>query len=311
MDIKSAKISNHARDFFNPENSMVEIKGQRGVICLANGINVPKAEGQSMPSKVTRILIESFMKRPSLGTEAMDAIFKLSNNGVLVTQSPQYPSFASASGVFVLKNKFVFATAGDNVIFHFVDGMIKTVFSGGEDSVSLGNTRFASPKVSEQMTFSRGTNTFLICSRKFAESFSEQTLEEALARATRTTQNGKAQVTEVDCDRWLKELWDMIKNLDDREEYSAVAASFPEKKKPKKGLIIGIIIGAVILIGVAAFFIMGTIRRSNAQPPEPPKQESMTEPLYAPGEWNATPPTGPRGETAPVPEAPPTKPAQN
>ncbi len=308
MDISSAKISNHADNLRDPENAKVEIKGQRGVICLVNGINVPKTEGHSMPSKVTRILIESFMKRPSLGTEAMDAIYKLANNGVLVTQSPRYPSFASAGSVFFLKNKFVFSCAGDNVIFHFVDGMIKEVFSGNSsgDAVYLGNTRFASPKVSEQITFAKGVNTFLVCSKRFADCFPESVLEETLANATQVTQRGKERITEVNCDRWLSELWDMIENFDDREEYSAVATSLPEKKKSKKGLIIGIIAGVIVL--VAAFLLVGLFTRGKG--PQPPQEGApgMTEPMYAPGEGGMVPPTGPRGETAP---APPTRPPQN
>ena len=307
MELKCAKISNHARDVLNPENSMVEIKGQKGVCCLVNGINLPKTDGQAMPSKVTRIFIESFMKRPSVSNEAMDAIYKLANNGVLVTQSPQYPAFASASGIFMLKNKFVFASAGDNVIFHFVDGILKEVFSGanGADPVYLGNTRFSTPKVSDQMTFAKGENTFLMCSRKFAEAFSERDIEEALARATHVTQKGKERVTDVKCDRWLRELWDMLGNIDDREEYSAIAMSLPAKKKSKKALIIGIII-AVVVIAVA-FLAVGFFTRGRG--PQPPQEGApgMTEPMFAPGESGFEPPTGPRGETAP---APPTRPAQ-
>ena len=307
MVIKSAKISNHAKDFSNPENSVVEIKGQKGIICLTNGINVPKAEGQAMPSKITGFLTESFMKRPYLGTEAMDAMFKRANDSVLLTQSPQYPSFASTSCVFILKNKFIFASAGDNVIYHFVDGVIKNVFFGasGTDALYLGNTRFSTPKVSEQFTFGRGENTFLICSRKFAESLSEAQLEQALAHSTKISQKGKNRQTEVDCDLWLKELWGMINNFDDREEYSAVATSLPAKKKSKKAIIIGIIIGVVVL--VAAFLLVGCFTRGKGPQPPPEGAPGMTEPMYAPGEGGFVPPTGPRGETAP---APPTRPAK-
>ena len=305
METNFAKISNHAKNVLNPENSMVELKGQKGVACLACGVNTPKTEGQSMPSKVTRIVIESYMKRPSLSTEAMDSIFKLANNGVLVTQSPQYPSFASTACVFMLKNKFVFASAGDNIIFHFVNGVIRNVFAGaaGDEPICLGNTRFSAPKVSEQLGFAKGENTFLICSKKFADAFSDAELEEALARATHVSGSGKSQKKEVKCDRFIKDLYDSIGRKDDADDYSAVAFTLPEKRKSTKTLIIALIIALVVL--VAAFFAIGFFTRGRG--PQPPQEGApgMTEPMFPPGQGGMVPPTGPHGETAP---SPPTRP---
>ena len=167
MDLKCAKISNHANNIMNPDNAIAVIQGQRGVACLACGVNLPKADSQSAPANIANIITESFMKRPALRQEAYDGIFRRANDRLLLDQSPQFPAQASTSAVFFLKNKFVMATAGDNVIFHFVNGVLQQVFTGdmGADPVCLGHVRYSSPKTSEELTFGKGENTFLICSR--------------------------------------------------------------------------------------------------------------------------------------------------
>lgn len=310
MELSCAKISNHADNLMNPGNAAVEMKGQKGVCVLSSGINVPKTGAQPITDKVTGIVVESYMRRPSLSTEAADTIFKFANDSVLVAQSPQYPSFASTSAVFVLKNKFMFACAGDNVIFHFVNGVLKSVFTTarGEEPTPLGNLHYAAPKVSDQIAFGKGTNTFLMCSRKFASSFSESQLESALIRATHTTQKGNKQSSEVKCDRWLGMLWDSIPNRSDADDYSAVAFSLPEKKKSVKGLIIAIIIAIVLAVGI--FFLVGALThpkpgapgQGGPQPPQAPQQNQDFD--YN----NMERPTGPNGEVAPDP---PTRPPLN
>lgn len=305
MEIKGSKKSNRASNPNNPDNSLVKFKGQKGAACLVCG-NMPK-DGESMAEKATGIIVDSYMRRPALSVDAMDAIFKRTNDCILVGQNPQYPTFASMSGVFFIKNKFIMAAAGDNVVFHFVDGVLKDVFTGdsGSEPAYLGNVRFTAPKVSDQVALGKGENTFLIASKKFAEAFSEDDLEDALHRATHTTQKGKAKITEVKCDRWLSELWDGIGDKSN-DEYSAIAFSLPQKQRSLKKLIIGIIIAVVVI--AAAVFALGFFTRGRG--PEPPKEgdPSMTEPLFAPGEGGQYDVTGPNGEQAP---APPTRPPQS
>lgn len=293
MELKCAKISNHANNKSNPENSIVVMKGQKGVCALACGINMPKADGQSTPAKVVDIITESFMKRPSLSTEASDAIFKRANDRVLLEQSPQYPACVSTSAIFFLKNKFVMATAGDNVIFHFVNGNLRQVFAGdmGADPMYLGHVRYSSPKTGEPITFEKGVNTFLICSRKFAQALPEHVITDELIRATHVTQKGSKQIADVKCDRWLRSLWDNLGRINPNDDYSAIAFTLPEKKKSTKTLVIGIIIALVL--AAAIFFGLGFIKRANGgpKPPEPPKQDQNFD------FENAERPVGPNGET--------------
>ena len=301
MDVKFAKLSNHAENFSNPKNSVFEMKGQKGLCCLVEGQNLPKEDNERTVAKITKILVESYMKRPSLTKEAMDAIFELCNNGMMVNQSPQYPAAAYVGAVFFLKDKFVCAVMGDVVIFHFVDGILTNVFTQDDgESRFLGNPRYVGPKVSDVQSFPKGDNTFLICSGKFASSFSEQDIEYSLSRATHTTVKGKKNITEVKCESWLRNLWDNIDNMNDDEEYSAIALNLPAKKKSKKLIIIIIAIAAALLI---AFGVL-TMTRMRQRPPQP--QDGMGGP-------DGFSQVGPNGETAPAPPqgeppAPPTRP---
>lgn len=307
MDIKCAKISNQDKNKLNPKTAEGVFKGQRGVCCLSCGVNAPKDDPQAAAEKVTEIIVESYMRRPALSVEAADGIFARANDRVLLAQSPEFPSCVSSSAVFILKNKFMYASAGNNVIFHYVDGVLKEVFTGSNsnDPEYLGNPRFASPKTSEQFTMGKGENTFLICSAKFASSVSEEIIEETLKRSTHVSQKGNAKNTEVKCDRWLKALYDQIPNKKPADDYSAVALSVPAKKKSTKKLVIGIIIAVVLL--VAAFLAVGFFTRGRGPQPPQEGEPGMTQPLNAPG-MNQERPTGPNGEVAPDP---PTRPPQN
>lgn len=307
MDINVSKISNHAQNPKNPDNSVFEMKGQKGLGCLVEGYDTPKDGGNSVESKVTRILVESFMKRPALSDEAMTNIFERANNGIMVNQSPQYPSYAAASAVFFLKNKFVYASAGDNVIFHFVDGKIADVFCNdpGEEPQYLGVPGYTQPKIGDTAVFAKGNHTFLICSGAFANAMDEELLEGSLAANTHITEKGKQKLAEVKCDRWLRELKDNINGFDNSSDnYSAIAFSIPPRKKSKLLLII-IIIAAVLVIA-GGFFLFGAKKRPPQGQGGPGQgQEEMLGPN---GERPPAPPEGAKpGDQQPEP---PTRPAQ-
>lgn len=306
MEINVSKISNHAQNPNNPDNSVFEMKGQKGLGCLVEGYNTPKEGGNSVESKVTRILVESFMKRPALSNEAMANIFERANNGLMVTQSPQYPSYAAASAIFFLKNKFVYATAGDNVIFHFVDGKLADVFccDPGEEPQYLGVPGYAQPKIGDVATFSKGTHTFLICSAAFANAMDEGLLEGSLSANTHFTDKGKQKLAEVKCDRWLRELKDNINGYhNSNDNYSAIAFSIPPRKKSKLLLIIIIIVAVLVIAG--GFFLFGARRKPPQQGGPQQGQEEMLGPN---GERPPAPPAGAKpGDEQP---APPTRPAQ-
>ena len=245
------------------------------------------------------------MKRPAISAEAMKNIFERANSGLMVGQSPQYPSYASASAVFFLKNKFVYASAGDNVIFHFVNGKIADVFCSdpGEEPQYLGVPGYAAPKVSDEVPFAKGTHTFLLCSRPFADALDEEVLEGSLSANTHVSEKGKQTIYDVKCDRWLRELKDNIPGFNSDANYSAIAFSMPPRKKSKLLLII-IIVALVLLLGLGFFFASGAKRR----PPQNGPGQGQEEMLGPNGERPPEPPAGAKPGEQPEP---PTRPPLN
>ncbi|MBQ6152196.1 MAG: hypothetical protein IJJ15_00385 [Ruminococcus sp.] len=309
MDIKFAKLCNHTNNPSNPDNSQFEMKGQKGVCCLAEGYNTPNTDSKSIGTKVISIIVPSFMKRPSLSSEAMNAIFERANSGVLTEQTPQYPTVVSASAIFFIKNKFVYASAGDNVIFHFVNGKIVDVFScdPGEEPPCLGLPDYSSPRISDPLAFGKGENTFLICTRKFAEAISDEVLEDTLAHATHYTQKGNKKVSEVKCDKWLKALKGELPDFNGDDPYSAIAVSMPPRKKKPVWVIILIAVLALIAALLIANFafrlpIFSFIFRTGGPGQGGPGQGGPGQ--GGPGQGgpgNGDMMVGPNGETAPMP----------
>lgn len=302
MDIKTAKLSNHTNNPSNPDNAQFEMKGQKGVCCLVEGYHTPNLAEKSIGTKVLSIIVPSFMKRPSLSGEAMNAIFERANSGVLTEQTPQYPTIASASAIFFIKNKFVYASAGDNVIFHFVNGKIVDVFScdPGEEPPCLGLPDYSSPRISDPIAFGKGENTFLICTRQFAESISDETLEETLAQSTHYTQKGNKRISDVKCDKWLKALKGELPDFNGDNQYSAIAVSMPAKKKKPVWVIILIAVLALIAALLIANFafrlpIFSFIFRSGGPGP------GQGGPGQGGPEGNGEVIVGPNGETTPMP----------
>ena len=248
------------------------MSGQKAVCCFADVHNLPKAKERT-PTKLTRIFVDSFMKRPSLSKKAADAIFEFANSGVLVEQTPQSSVNADASCVFILKNKYMFATVGKSVIYHLVDGKVKETFAPHTDPNEsfLGNVRYCPPETSEPAVFEPGEHTFLICSKKLAERITNELLEEAFLQSIdpEWDDNKKNSKERINLKNWLEAIMNNYDNnyspyIEEEEEVSAVAANLPPKKKKGKTALIIIITAIIALaIGFGAGFFTGA--KSGAQ----------------------------------------------
>ena len=297
MDTRCAKINSRAK---KAENAQAEMKGGRGVCSLVDSRNTPKTEEVSLAGKVNKIIVESYMKRPSLKEDAIKTLYRFVNNGVLVSQSPMYPCSASVSTILLLKNKYAFATAGDNVIFHFVNGILNEVFECNTDSsaVCVGTQNFMEPTISELHTFSQGENTFLMCTKNFADVLDEDILEETLAKATHTKIIHNQEVNEIKCDRWLKMLSEYAHDISKEESYSAIALTVPEKRKKPKWVAVLIAVILALIIGFFGFGALGKMRGGPNGGPNGSANGENERPgfsLFPPrdGDNQQTPPTRP------------------
>ena len=261
--ISQAVISSKTGDIVNAK---CHLKGRTGACCLSNVYNVAKDTDPRVFAKPTKIVMESFFKRPSLNDQAMEGIMNVLKDGMLVEQSYHYRTEAEVGVIFFMGDHFRTAQTGDVVVLHFVDGMLlnpEVLQESGNPRV--GSDDYEGAKVSEAEEFGHGENTFLVCSREFAAAISEQVLEDELARASYTIDE-KRNITSYDCNRWLKALREIYEETHLGKEYTAIAFSIPTKRqRPGKGiLIIAIIVIAVILL---IFFALGALRRGKGGPP--------------------------------------------
>ena len=261
--ISQAVISSNQGDILNAK---CRIQGSRGVCSLSNVKNVSKEVDPRVPAKPTKIIVESFFKRPSLGDQAMDGIMNMVKDGVLVEQSYHYRTEAEVGAIFFMGDHFRIAQAGDIVVLHFVDGMLLNpeVLSAPSERPSLGSEDYEAAEVTEAAEFGHGENTFLLCTREFAQGLSEEIIEEALQKACFTIDE-KRGIMSYDCNRWLKALRDIFEESHMGKEYTAIAFSIPAKRQRPKSIIVIVII--VIAILVAIFFLMGALRRGKGAPP--------------------------------------------
>ena len=71
------------------DNIKCEQRGSQNIFVLANGKNEPKGK-RGIASKITRVFIESFMKKPSLNDIAFEKITEMANSAVLASQTPNF-----------------------------------------------------------------------------------------------------------------------------------------------------------------------------------------------------------------------------
>ena len=260
-------------------NAMSQAHGRRGVCCLSTARNMPKENLEKTSAKPTKIVIESFMRRPSLNDEAMSGIMGLANDGILVEQSANYRTEADLGAMFFIGDQFRIARAGDIVILHFVNGMLLNPeeLRAPGDRPSIGSLDYSSPETEEISDFGHGENTFLFCTRSFAEVMTEELLEDTLQRSILTVDE-KHGITTCDCTRWLKMLREIYEEAHTGKEYTAMAASIPPKKKRpgSRKTIIWIVV--LIILAVLVFFALGALRRGPGGPGGPQGGPGQTPP---------------------------------
>ena len=272
--LQTAKISSHGPELQNAQSQM---HGRKGVCCLAVAQNVPKDQQERISAKPPKILIESFLRRPSLKDEAMNGIASLIQDGIMVEQTANYRVEASLGAMMFIGDRYRVARAGDIVVLHFVDGMLLNPeeLDAPADRPPFGTEDYECMEVSELAEFGNGENTFLFCTRSFAAVMTEELLEDTLQRSVYTVDE-KHGVVSYDCTRWLKMLRDIFEESNSGMEYAVMANSIPPKKKRpgSKKVVIWVIVAVVAVI--VAFLLLGALRRgpgsAQSGPPGGPGQ---------------------------------------
>ena len=155
--ISQATISSKTGDIVN---ARCHLKGRTGVCCLSNVYNVAKDTDPRVYAKPTKIVMESFFKRPSLNDQAMEGIMNVLKDGMLVEQSYHYRTEAEVGAVFFMGDHFRVVQAGDVVVLHFVDGMLLNpeVLSDSDAHPRLGSEDYEGAETKDAEEFGHGEN---------------------------------------------------------------------------------------------------------------------------------------------------------
>ena len=290
----TARYSNFVTASSDPDNVKGASKGKNGIYVLASGRNEPNGQ-ESVGGKVTRVMIENYMRRPSLKEEALKKMTEFAHDAVCIQQSPAYQVECDLGILLLHGDSFRWMCAGDVRVFHFVNGQI--VHASGTASVPLGRGGEKTlPDLLQETRFEKGENSFLLCSGSLLAYLKEAELENLLAMSE-------------NAEEWLRAIRDLYEDRCQGEPYALMTLFMPEKRKrmPKKTAVIIAVAAVVLLVG--AFFALGALRRRNGGPGGPggPGGQRPPLPQGGPGMEPTEPPAPPEGMGAPgeKPTAPP------
>ena len=297
--VNIAKISSAAGEI---NNAQCQMHGRKGVCCLSDARNMAKENEERVFAKPSKIVVESFFRRSSLNDDAMTGIMNMVKDGIFVEQSAYCRTEADVGALFFIGDRFRIVHAGDIVVLHFVDGMLLNAeeLSPQTDRPSIGSVDYDTPETTEVMEFGHGENTFLFCTRSFADAMTEDLLEDTLQRSIYTIDE-KHNVTAYDCNRWLKVLREIYEEDYSGKPFTAMAISIPTKKQrpgKKKAVIWGVV--ALVLV-VVAVFLLGALRRGGpgnrpggpGQMPPGYSDQMPSNPSGGPGQMPSNPSGGP------------------
>ena len=290
----TARYSNYLSPDYDPPGIRSESKGKNGVGILAIGYNEPKGQ-ESLGGKVTRVVIEHYMRRPTLKEEGLQKITEFAHDAICVQQAPGYQAECALGILMTQGDQFRWIVAGDVRIMHFLNGQLMTENKGNAPRLGSGKTK-EMPEVLEATSLQKGENSFLICSESFVQYVREAEIENALSMAE-------------NAEEWLRILKDLYEDrCRDGEPFALMTVFMPQKRKwLSRKAVIAIIIAAVVLCA-GIFVAMGAMRRKNGPGPgqRPPQMEQG-----GPGMEPTQPPepeAPPEGQGGGAPGEQPTRP---
>ncbi len=289
--MSTAQFSNYYSPDYEPDSIRSATKGKNSVYAMAVASNEPRNQ-EGIAGKVSGIVFDSYLRRPSLRDEALMKMTEFAHNAVCAVQTPNYPVECSLAVLMTQGNHFRWLCAGDVRIFHLVNGQIVNSNKGVSPGLGGHESRDQPPESLEEQTFGKDENSFLLCSGSFTRYVSKNEIEETLA-ASETA------------DDWMQALKNLYEDRCNGEPFSIMTVFIPlPKKRPAKAFVIAAV--AVLLIA-ALFFGLGAFRRKNMRPE--PSQAGPGQPGISDTQPGQPEQTGQPGETGqPTQPAPPSQP---
>lgn len=221
------------------DNIRSEHKGSNNIFVLSNGKNEPKGE-RKISSKLTRVLVESFLKRPSFKDIAYEKLAEIGNDAVMACQSPNYQIQCEYLFLAMRGKKIRWSRNGDVTLLHFADGEL---ISRTEKTpcAKLGEALNAEPEIYDTEVLDNRDHFLVAYSDAFQEKVSLQSVERCV-RGADSAQD------------LLNALMQQYSHNGGEENVSVFTLHLPPRKKNHIWLWLPIIFAVV-------FFIIGALGR--------------------------------------------------
>lgn len=171
-------------------------------------------EDSEYASRVTRSIIDCFMKRPSLEDHAIRTIACMANNDLLMLRAgEENPLTFDAAFAFIDQGRMRFLISGCAAAYHFEEGRLVHRSDPGEASAIGTGVRYQ-PRLEAPFEIGRGKNVILTASRCLAGTVPDAALEESL----RGTEDPEA---------WMERLKALV---GPGRQFCAVAAFLPTER---------------------------------------------------------------------------------
>ena len=291
--MNTARYTNYPGPDYDPQGIRSDAKGKNSIGVVAFGANEPKGQ-ESVGGKVTKVVIEHYMRRPSVKEEAVQKITEFAHDAICADQTPNYQVECNIGLLMVQGGLYRWLTFGDVRVYHFVNGQLMDASEGTAPRLGSGKTKDM-PELIQPTAFEKGENSFLVCSSSLAKYVREQEIENALSAAE-------------NAEEWMQALKALYEDRCADEPVYIMTVFMPEKRKrlPKKA-VIAIIVAIVLLIG--GFFALGAMRRRQG-PQQPPEKPQAPQQQGMPGQKPTEPPRPEGGPEGQEPGERPTEPPE-
>lgn len=133
--------------------------------------------------RITKTLIDHYMRRPSLEDRVMSILAKECNKSLYVPGNMDSFGCCDMAALLLLEGEARWLVSGTSRVWYFFDG--KLVGGSGDSAYPLLGQRMAyDPMLDPPLRLREGNNVFLLASRKLAETVSVPELEETLAESS-------------------------------------------------------------------------------------------------------------------------------
>ena len=154
------------------------MKGPRMIIATTSDHTTD--EDTDIGSRVTRSIIDNFLRRPSLEDYALTTIATMASNDLaMLHASDEVPLLCDAAFVLMDRNRARFLISGGSVAYHFENGVLAHQSEPAESSIIGSGPRYQ-PHLDPVFQLNNEKNAFLTASRALAEKLTRENLEETL-----------------------------------------------------------------------------------------------------------------------------------